>query len=67
MNVQPSPSLPELLADQAVIDDAVRRAAREAALKHARAGQPVATWQNGRVVWLPPEEILSRLSDPTTG
>jgi hypothetical protein len=41
---------------------AVEQAAREAVLKHAHAGKPVATWQDGKVVWIPAVEILARLS-----
>ncbi len=36
---------------------ALRQAVREALLDHKRAGNPVAVWQDGRVVWIPPEEI----------
>ena len=66
MKEQVRPSISELLADHALINEAIRRAVREAVLQHARAGQPVATWQNGQVVWIPAEEILSRLSSGTT-
>lgn len=62
MKEQVQRSISELLADHALINEAINRAVREAVLKHARAGQPVATWQNGQVVWIQPEEILSRLS-----
>lgn len=58
-------SLAELLADRALIHGAVRKAVREAVLTHARAGNPVPTWRDGRVVWLQPEEILAQLTpDP---
>lgn len=36
---------------------ALRRAVREALQDHKRAGNPVAIWRNGRVEWIPPEEI----------
>ena len=36
----------------------VRRAVRHALLDHKRAGNPVAIWQDGKVVLLQPEEIL---------
>jgi len=36
---------------------ALRQAVREALLDHKRAGNPVAIWRDGRVVWIPPEEI----------
>lgn len=62
MKEEAQPSISELLANHALINEAINRAVQEAVLKHARAGQPVATWQHGRVVWIQPEEILSRLS-----
>jgi hypothetical protein len=36
---------------------ALRAAAREALLRHKRDGDPVAVWQDGRVVWIPPQDI----------
>jgi hypothetical protein len=36
---------------------AMAEAVREASLRHKRLGNPVAVWQDGRVVWLAPEEI----------
>jgi hypothetical protein len=50
----------ERLADQAAITAAIQRAVWEAILAHARAGNPVAGWKDGKVVWVQPEEILAR-------
>lgn len=36
---------------------ALRRAARSALLEHKRAGNPVASWEDGKVVIIPAEEI----------
>jgi hypothetical protein len=36
---------------------ALRRAARSALLEHKRAGNPVASWRDGKVVIIPAEEI----------
>ena len=47
----------ERLAEAAAVEKAVQEAVREALLDHKRAGNPVATWKDGRVVWIPPEEI----------
>jgi len=63
MNEQSSRSISELMADHPVIDSAIYRAVREAVLTHAREGRPVATLQNGQVVWIQPEEVLSRLGN----
>ena len=47
-----------LLADREKISQALAQAVRDALLKHKQAGNPVATWRDGKVVWIPPEEIL---------
>jgi hypothetical protein len=40
-----------LLADGKQIDAAMKRAARAAVRRHRLAGNPVAEWRNGKVVW----------------
>jgi hypothetical protein len=52
-------SLPpaERINDHSRILEALRKAVREALLNHKRAGNPIAVWQNERVVWLPAEQI----------
>lgn len=47
-----------LFADGREIDAALARAVRKALLEHKRAGNPIAVWQDGCVVWIPPEEIV---------
>jgi hypothetical protein len=37
--------------------EALTQAVREALLRHKQAGDPVATWRDGRVVWVQPEDI----------
>ena len=50
-----------LLADQftnrAAIDCALDHAIRDALLLHKQAGNPIATWQGGKVVLVAPEDI----------
>lgn len=48
-----------LLADNDRIDAALKGAAREAALTHARLGRTVPTWTNGGVVWLTPAQVFA--------
>jgi hypothetical protein len=55
-------TIAELLADHAIINEAITRAVREAVLKHAQAGNPVSSWQNGKVVWIAADTVLSCLS-----
>jgi hypothetical protein len=52
-------SLPpaERINDHSRILDALRQAVQKALLNHKRAGNPVAVWQNERVVWVPADEI----------
>ena len=47
----------ELFEDGRAIDEALRGAARDARRLHKALGNPMATWQNGRVVWVQPEDI----------
>ena len=47
----------KLLQDQEGMDRALTKAVRLAVLQHKRAGNPVATWRDGKVVWLQPHEI----------
>jgi hypothetical protein len=62
MNERPRTEISELLADHSIINEAITRAVREAVLKHAQAGNSVSTWQNGKVVWIAADTVLSRLS-----
>jgi hypothetical protein len=48
-----------LLADREKINQALAKAVQDALLKHKQAGNPVAIWRDGKVVWIPPEEILA--------
>jgi hypothetical protein len=50
----------ELVADNNRIGAALLRAAREAALTHARLGRPLPEWRDGRVVWLTPAEVFAQ-------
>ena len=48
----------ERLRDDRLIARALGRGVREALLRHKLAGNPVAAWRDGRVVWIPPEDIV---------
>ncbi len=56
------PSITELFDEGHTIDAALRLGVRDALLRHKQLGQRVATWENGRVVVLEPEEI--RIDEP---
>jgi len=46
-----------LFNDDARIQKAMDEAVRAAILDHKRAGNPIAIWRDGKVVWLQPDEI----------
>jgi hypothetical protein len=54
---KPQIDLEQILSDKTRIETAVRRAVWEAIARHKRAGNPIAVWRDGKVVWLSPEEI----------
>ena len=58
-------SLAERMADPRWAELPARRAVREALLTHAKLGHPVATWRDGRVVWLSPAEVFAALDTPS--
>ena len=51
------PTLDELFEDGKAIDEALKDAARDARRFHKALGNPMATWLDGRVVWVQPEDI----------
>ena len=62
MNKQPQSTIAELLGNRELIVAAINRAVREAILKHAQAGHPIAVSENGKVVWIPADEILAEFA-----
>jgi hypothetical protein len=47
----------EMVAEAEAVERAVQESVREAMLEHKRLGLPAVGWRDGRVVWVPPEEI----------
>ena len=47
----------EIWEDGRAIDRALRQAVREALLRHKKLGESIVIWKDGKVVWVPPEEI----------
>lgn len=50
-------NIDEIFAEGTLIDKALQQAVHEAVLQHKRAGNPIAVWRNGKIVWIQPEEI----------
>lgn len=46
-----------MMQDGRALDRAINSAIRDAVLQHKRAGNPVAVWSGGKVVWLKPQDI----------
>ena len=42
----------EIFSDEKQITETLQRAVREAVEMHKRAGNPLATWKNGKAVWI---------------
>ena len=57
------PTITELFDDGAAIDRALREAAQDARRLHKAIGNPMATWREGKVVWVQPEDIVVDTSD----
>jgi len=53
----PKMSLADRVGDIEKAREAMGRGVREALRRHKQAGNPVATWQDGAVVWVAPEDI----------
>jgi hypothetical protein len=51
------PTIEELFLDGRRIDEAMRRAVREALLRHRQAGVAIAVWRAGKVVSIAPDQI----------
>jgi hypothetical protein len=47
----------DIFAEGTLIDSALKMAGEKALLQHKKLGNPVALWHEGKVVWIPPEEI----------
>ena len=52
------PTIDELFEDGRAIDEALKEAARDARRFHKAMGNPMATWVDGQVVWVQPDDIV---------
>jgi hypothetical protein len=46
-----------------LIEAALQRAVRQAILEHARTGDAIVLWRDGKVVWVSASEVRSPASD----
>jgi hypothetical protein len=47
----------ERFTEGTLMDEAMRKAVADAILRHRQLGLPIAVWRDGKVVWIPPEEL----------
>jgi hypothetical protein len=48
----------ELPLQGKIVEEAGRKAVRDAKLLHKQTGHPIVVWKDGKVVEIPPEEIV---------
>ena len=46
-----------MILEGTLVDEAIRKATRDALLMHKKLGDPVVGWKDGKVVWIPAGEI----------
>ena len=51
-------TLARLITEAETVEAAIRASVRDALLMHKKLGNPVATWKDGQVVWIPADEIV---------
>lgn len=54
---QPKRDITQLFKERTEIDKALALAVQDALWRHKQLGCPVVVWRDGKVVWIPPEEI----------
>jgi hypothetical protein len=67
MNKAETRTPPRAPNEPPTMEDAVRRAGREAALTHAKLGYSIPTLRDGKVVWLTPAEVFALLGVDANG
>ncbi len=62
-NNDPPQSLLDKLRDGELLRRALEKAACRTILEHKREGLPLAMWRDGRVVWIPAEELEGAMTE----
>ena len=52
-----SQKIADILNDSEKMIKIIQSGVNQALLQHKRMGNPICIWQNGKVVWIPPEKI----------
>jgi hypothetical protein len=56
-------AIQEVFRDTQQVTEKLRQGVRAALAEHGRAGRPVATWRDGRVVWVKVDETGTVVGD----
>ena len=57
MGPEATKDITRIFEEGTLIDEALKKAVAQALRMHKLMGNPVAEWRDGKVVWVPPEEI----------
>lgn len=52
-----------ILQDDALVGAALEKATRQAIREHKQEGLPLAVWRDGKVVWVPAEELEAEMGE----
>lgn len=56
-----------IFVEGVLVDRAVRDAVREAIRRHRQAGQPMAVWEDGKLVWVDAAELAEEVDSAGDG
>jgi hypothetical protein len=57
MNTDKPRNVRDIMLDTDLVERALREAVTQAVIRHKRLGTPIVVWRDGKVVWIPAEEI----------
>lgn len=52
-----------LITNEKVVVEAIRKGTREAMKRHIAAGVPMVSWEDGKMVEIPPEKLIQMLQE----
>ena len=57
MSEKKAVDIERIIREGTLVDEAIRKAIRDAMLMHRKLGHPVVGWKDGKVVWVPADQI----------
>jgi hypothetical protein len=57
MNSDEQKDVRSIMLDTNLVEQALQKAVVQAMIRHKRLGNPIVVWRDGKVVWIPAEEI----------